>query len=68
MPGQSYKAWIRFSNGNKDHMKPDASGDARGMAIKLLGVPGECLTRGTHNKYPPAEPGALGCEQLEAAG
>jgi hypothetical protein len=41
VPGQSYKAWIRFSNGNKDHTRPDAKGDARGMAIKLLGVPGE---------------------------
>ena len=41
VPGRSYKAWIRFSNGNEDATRADAKGDARGMAIKLLGVPGE---------------------------
>jgi Catalase len=40
VPGRSYKAWIRFSNGNEDATRHDAKGDARGMAIKLLDVPG----------------------------
>lgn len=35
----TYKAWVRFSNGSND-VKPDGSGDYRGMAIKLMGVPG----------------------------
>lgn len=39
-PGASYGAWIRYSNGSG---KPadDHQGDGRGMAIKLIGVPGE---------------------------
>jgi hypothetical protein len=41
VPGRSYKAWIRFSNGSEDSGKHDAEGDARGMAIKLLDVPGD---------------------------
>jgi len=41
VPGKSYAAWIRFSNGNGDPNRSDAKGDSRGMAIKLLGVPGE---------------------------
>jgi hypothetical protein len=36
---QSYPAWIRFSNGSPIP-KPDARRDQRGMAIKLLNVPG----------------------------
>lgn len=40
-PGASYKAWIRFSNGNGDPDRADIKGDARGMAIKLTGVHGE---------------------------
>ena len=40
-PGKSYKAWIRYSNGSSDAAKPDAAGEARGMAIKLTGVPGQ---------------------------
>jgi len=35
-----YKAWIRFSNQNGT-MQPDIKGDIRGMAIKLMGVPGK---------------------------
>jgi hypothetical protein len=41
-PGREYPAWIRFSNGNtvpKSRWSPDA----RGMAIKLMGVPGAKL-------------------------
>lgn len=41
LPGTAYAAWIRFSNGNGDPDRPDIRGDARGMAIKLTGVPGE---------------------------
>ncbi len=37
-PGRNYRAWIRFSNGS---VQDDEQPDARGMAIKLLGVPGE---------------------------
>jgi hypothetical protein len=38
----SYDAWIRFSNGNGG-VKDDREGDGRGMAIKLLNVPGDKL-------------------------
>lgn len=41
-PGKSYKAWIRFSNGNTKIVN-DSKADLRGMAIKLLDVPGEML-------------------------
>jgi len=37
---KTYQAWIRFSNQNGT-IKPDTGGDIRGMAIKLMGVPGE---------------------------
>jgi hypothetical protein len=36
-PGRRYKAWVRFSNGTA---ADDTAPDARGMAIKLLGVRG----------------------------
>lgn len=35
-----FQAWIRFSNGDPDPNKPDAEGDVRGMAIKLMNVQG----------------------------
>lgn len=35
----TYKAWVRFSN-SANVAKPDGKGDIRGMAIKLMGVPG----------------------------
>ena len=38
----TYAAWIRFSNG-KPHVQADASRDQRGMAIKLMNVPGAKL-------------------------
>ena len=41
--GASYKAWIRFSNGDSDATREDKEGDGRGMAIKLMGVSGEKL-------------------------
>jgi catalase len=40
-PGQ-YQAWIRFSSGN-EYPQPDRTHDARGMAIKVMGVKGEKL-------------------------
>jgi hypothetical protein len=42
VPGSQYKAWIRFSNGNSE-ARPAWFFDARGMAIKLMGVSGEKL-------------------------
>lgn len=42
-PGKTYQAWIRFSNGSSDPTRPDIKKDARGMAIKVLGVPGKKL-------------------------
>jgi hypothetical protein len=41
IPGNSYRAWIRFSNGAQDVSQADSKGDARGMAIKVMGIPGE---------------------------
>ncbi len=38
--GHEYKSWIRFSNGDM-LVNPDGQGDARGMAVKLMGVSGE---------------------------
>lgn len=35
-----FPAWVRFSNGARQP-RPDAKGDTRGIAIKLLGVEGE---------------------------
>ena len=42
VPGREYKAWIRFSNGNIVRGSARTP-DARGMAIKLMGVPGTKL-------------------------
>lgn len=36
----TYRAWIRFSN-QDGTINPDKNGDIRGMAIKLMEVPGE---------------------------
>jgi hypothetical protein len=43
IPGKNYEAWIRFSNGSSDPTRADIKRDARGMAIKVLGVPGKKL-------------------------
>ena len=43
VPGKTYQAWIRFSNGSKNASRSDRKGDARGMAIKVLGVSGKKL-------------------------
>lgn len=46
---RTYSAWIRFSDGGSDRdsntgaFLPDTVGDARGMAIKLMGVEGNLL-------------------------
>lgn len=41
-PKKTYKAWVRFSSGDFG-VQNDWAPDARGMAIKLLGVPGKKL-------------------------
>ncbi|MBE7374314.1 catalase family protein [Pseudomonas lopnurensis] len=42
-PGKTWQAWVRLSNGNA-YPQFDRIKDARGMAVKLLDVPGEKLT------------------------
>ena len=39
---KSYQTWIRFSN-QDGQISPDIQGDIRGMAMKLMDVPGEKL-------------------------
>jgi catalase len=39
---KTYQAWIRYSNQNSN-IQADIKGDIRGMAIKLMGVPGQKL-------------------------
>ncbi|WP_172151857.1 catalase family protein [Pseudomonas tumuqii] len=41
-PGKTWQAWVRLSNGNA-YPQFDRARDARGMALKLLDVPGEKL-------------------------
>lgn len=43
-PGKTWQAWMRLSNGNA-YPQFDRARDARGMAIKLLDVPGEKLNK-----------------------
>lgn len=43
IPGKSYQAWIRFSNGSSNPQAPDIKRDARGMAIKVMGISGSSL-------------------------
>lgn len=43
VPGATYPAWIRLSNGAQDATRPDIKGDARGMAIKVRNVSGTSL-------------------------
>lgn len=43
IPGKTYDAWIRYSNGKADPFRADIEKDSRGMAIKLLGVDGDTL-------------------------
>jgi hypothetical protein len=48
-PGEKYQAWIRYSSGN-GMVQSDEQKDARGMAIKLMNVPGEKMLNSTHGK------------------
>ena len=48
VPGHEYRTWIRFSNGNSEP-RPGWFFDARGMAIKLMGVPGAKHLDGEEN-------------------
>jgi hypothetical protein len=41
IPGRVYQAWIRFSNGSGNPDQSDDVDEARGMAIKVLAIPGE---------------------------
>lgn len=43
VPGRTYSAWLRFSNGSRDATRADYKKDAHGVAIKVLGVPGKKL-------------------------
>lgn len=43
-PGKTWQAWMRLSNGNA-YPQIDRARDARGMAIKLLDVPGVKLSK-----------------------
>jgi catalase len=45
---KEYKAWLRYSSGNTA-LKSAWSPDARGMAVKVLGVPGTKLLDGEEN-------------------
>jgi catalase len=42
---QTYPIWVRFSNGSSPKargvLQPDTVGDVRGMAIKLMNIPGD---------------------------
>ncbi|WP_111894498.1 catalase family protein [Acinetobacter sp. MB5] len=49
IPGKTYKAWIRFSNASPDASQADIKNDARGMAIKVLGIPGKKLLENESN-------------------
>lgn len=39
----TYRAWIRFSNGDSNAKSPDRRRDGRGMAVKVMGVSGPKL-------------------------
>jgi hypothetical protein len=43
-----YRAWIRFSNGSTKP-QPDRTRDARGFALKVMGLPGEKLLADERN-------------------
>jgi hypothetical protein len=45
---KSFDAWVRFSNG-MGQVNDDHKGDVRGMAIKVLGVPGKKVIPGMEN-------------------
>ena len=45
---KSFEAWVRFSNG-MGQVNDDHKGDVRGMAVKVLGVPGKKVIPGLEN-------------------
>lgn len=47
--GKTYPAWIRFSNASSDATQADSKKDARGMAIKVLGISGPKLLDNEHS-------------------
>ena len=49
-PGRRYKTWVRFSNGHYDlETSQDYENDARGMALKLVGIDGDALEQDNVN-------------------
>lgn len=46
---RTYPAWIRYSNGS-ERSTDDQTGDARGMAIKLMDVPGRKILAGQEDE------------------
>lgn len=46
---KTFQAWIRFSNQNAA-IKPDREPDIRGMALKVMGVPGEKILEDERNE------------------
>ncbi len=46
---KTYPAWIRFSNGAQT-IQPDIKRDIRGMAIKVMSVPGEKILENERNE------------------
>jgi hypothetical protein len=53
-PGHTFQAWVRFSNAFK--VRPDLNRDARGFAIKLLGVTGTLSPHADRTGSPQTEP------------
>ncbi len=45
----TYRAWVRCSN-SKNTIRPDGKRDVRGLAIKLMGVPGRKLLAGNEDE------------------
>lgn len=50
-PTREYQAWIRFSNGDM-LVQPDNKPDARGMAIKVMGVEGQPIAPELAGSHP----------------
>jgi catalase len=50
IPGKTYQAYLRFSNGSGDPKQfADGHDDGRGLAIKLMGVPGQKILETDRN-------------------
>lgn len=49
-PGATYPSWVRFSNGS-GKSQDDNEGDGRGMAVKMMNVPGEKILDGSKDAF-----------------